>query len=960
MTRRWVTRLWSLPQPTFVTRRLNTLSGLAHMAVLRLRYYSGLSWLALIGVILAVGLVASAAFFAQAVDKVLMDRELAEYSRITGRPPFAARIFAPSSPSVPLTLERAETLGRHVAGTLADETKLPVKSSTMLVDSGVLALQPPPGDTRYAQTRGLGNVSVVYLEGVEAHLTTTGGAPFGQVTTPGTLEVWMPDVLAAKLGIQPGDRFQLASNAQPSALPILVAGFWEATDHTAAYWLSDPEQTMVDKLLVRREDYLAFVEPYLPIKVRTATWQVTLDEQSALPARARNYKEGFDRAAAIIPKYLPDARLTAPTLSLEKFVGRQTALTTLLLGFNVPALGFLLYFLVLTSAVIAYWQRRETALLRSRGITRGSILNFTFIEAAFLFLIGCPVGLAFGVFLARLMGYSVSFLTFSWRPPLPVSFNGLNLPLTVGTLAVVLVAKLWTVGANSRQTVVTQEREHARPVRGPFWYRNYLDLILIVPTFYAYRQLTQRGWLGALVQERPEDLYQDPLLVLVPGLFIITFALIAMRIFPLLMRGLDFLAGRIPWFTPYLALRQLGRQSQSYINPLLLVIVSLALGVYTLSMAASLDRWLADRVYYRVGADAAFRPFNEAEAMAEEPSAGADWIPPIDEFKMLPGVASATRVGDYVSEITLAAGNQNIDARFLGIDRVDFPHTAWFRSDFAPESLGALMNRLAALPEGILVSQDFLEQHQLAIGDRLDILVLPDIGASVNTAFTIVGIYNHFPTVYSEDVAVVGNLEYIFSFFGVTMPHHIWLRLQPGANVKTVLDQAVPTTGVDAFDDLDTQAIYNDEVAVMERIGVFGTLSVSFLAAALMAALGLLTYSYASLHERLYQFSVLRAVGLRRWQIVGQVALEYTLLTAFGAAAGVVCGMAAAAIFVPLYRVSTGPGAPLPPLVPIIATQQIIPLAVTFAGLMILLELAVISSAFYRRLFEALRLGHHG
>ena len=56
----------------------------------------------------------------------------------------------------------------------------------------------------------------------------------------------------------------------------------------------------------------------------------------------------------------------------------------------------------------------------------------------------------------------------------------------------------------------------------------------------------------------------------------------------------------------------------------LLVIVSLALGVYTLSMAASLDKWLVDRMYYRVGTDLTFTPFSAIEAMAETPSVGAD------------------------------------------------------------------------------------------------------------------------------------------------------------------------------------------------------------------------------------------------------------------------------------------------------------------------------------------------
>src|SRR5690606_31473909 len=126
----------------------------------------------------------------------------------------------------------------------------------------------------------------------------------------------------------------------------------------------------------------------------------------------------------------------------------------------------------------------------------------------------------------------------------------------------------------------------------------------------------------------------------------------------------------------------------------------------------------------------------------------------------------------------------------------------------------------------------------------------------------IVGVYEHFPTVYEDKETVIGNLEYINSFFGVTMPHRIWLRLQPGATGADVL-RSVATTGVSTIRVADAQAMINGEQAQMERVGVFGTLSVGFLAAAFMAALGLLTYSYSSLHERMFLFSVMRAIGLK-------------------------------------------------------------------------------------------------
>ena len=53
-----------------------------------------------------------------------------------------------------------------------------------------------------------------------------------------------------------------------------------------------------------------------------------------------------------------------------------------------------------------------------------------------------------------------------------------------------------------------------------------------------------------------------------------------------------------------------------------------------------------------------------------------------------------------------------------------------------------------------------------------------------------------------------------------------------------------------------------EERGQMERVGIFGTLTIGFLASATMAIVGLLLYSYASLRDRMYRFSVLHAVGL--------------------------------------------------------------------------------------------------
>jgi len=933
-------------------RSANRSAGLVLLALRRIRHYMGLNFLALIGVVVAVGLVTSAGFFSQAVDTVVMRQELAEYSRITGKPPFSIRVFNSSTPAVPLSLEWAAELGKGIATTLSQELELPVNELMLQVNSGILAMQTERGGTD-SQT----NVNVIYQENVADFMSVAQGVALDEDVSSGEkVDVWIHTRLAEKIGVDVGDAISLSRSGSEQFVPGLVAGIWQAADPKDGYWLTDPDQSFQEALLVRRADYIGRVEPLLETKVRAATWRVTLDESLANPADGRLYVEGLARAPILIDRYLPGARVTSPALPLEKFVNRQTGLTTLLLGFNVPGLGFLLYFLVLTSAVIAYWQRREVAMLVSRGMGKLTVLNFTLVEAIILFVFGAPIGLAFGIGLARLMGYVASFLVFTDRPPLPVSWLGINWRLILLTLGIVLLARLWSAASASRESAISQEREQARPSRGPFWYRAYLDILLVIPTFYAYDQLSKTGSLGSLVQNRPEDIFQDPLLVLVPALFIVSISLIAMRPFPLLMRLLDVIARRSAWLPLHLALRQLSRQSHTYINPLLLVIVSLALGVYTFSMASSLDQWLQDRIYYSVGADLTLQPFSETEALRE--TAGADWIPPASEYAAVSGVAAATRVGDYTAEITLPSGR--VRGRFLAVDRSDFPDVAWFRWDLARESLGSLMNRLAVGGGNVLVSEKFYTDNLLSIGDRIQILVITDSGASVTDQFTVAGLYTHFPTVYEDEVVVVGNMDYLFSYFPVAMPHDIWLRLQPGANSEAVLAAIPEETGVDAIREVGAGGQLKDQRAQPERVGVFGTLTVSFVMSALMAALGLLTYSYASLNERLFHFSVLRAIGMRRAAVAAQVMLEYAILTAYGAVVGVLIGSYAAELFVPLFRVGSGPNAPLPPLLPVLAGEKILPMVLAFAGLMVLLELVVLSSALYRRIFVALRMGYTG
>ena len=976
------------PRQPILLRPLFQLFGFMRLIYNRMRKQAPLTALALVCIVLAVGLVTNTSFFTRAVDRVILTQELKDFSKVTGRPPFSTAVYYLPSSAKPVSLTDAEGLTNQVVNILTSKIGLPVLHQGLQISSGGMLLQPDKNSNKYATTSGyLDTIEVIYIAGVEQHIKITSGTAFdpkGQ-SSGDVVDVWMHDSYAQKLGANLGETFRVGVTLKDKQVTVRVVGLWHSTGRDSSFWFSDPDSLLDSSILIRRGDYIKSIQPLVPASTREVNWYIILDENKVRPADGAKYLDGFKQSAALISRILPGAREDTPPLDhLESFSSRSNSLTILLLGYNLPAFFILLYFLVLSSSIMARWQRQDMSLLVSRGMSVPGVLSLVILEQLMLFVVGYPLGIGFGMLVARVMGYTTSFLSFADKVALPVSLEDISLPLTFLALAFSLLARLSPAISVARQSKNVEERQWTHHSTQPFWYRYYLDLILILPTYYAYDQMVKHGSLGnLLVTNRPEDLYQDPLLILVPALFIITASLVLMRLFAIVMRLLDIPASWTPWLTIHLALRQLSRQSGDYLRPLMLVVVTLGLGVYTLSMAASLDQWLLDRNYYQAGADLTFIPIPVNSTTVPE---DASWVPPVDEFRKLNGVAGVTRVGVFTVQINTdlvakdivgrqsagiglglgqnatqrqsAGGGPDINLRLLALDRSDFASIAWFRPDFGQEPLGGMMNRLAATSDGILVPREILNQFDLQIGDQFPVTVGMTYSMKTDAQFTIVGTYDYFPTVFQEDgITLIGNLENINNLFGFTVPHSIWMKLQPGVSATSVLSQMANTLEVKPSQVVDTRVNIATEQGKMERVGIFGTLSIGFLATALMAILGLLIYSYASLRERIYHLAMLLAVGVSRAQVISQVVMEYAFLSLFGVVAGAAIGIYASLMFVPFFRFSGVKGAPipLPPLIPIIAWPGIQTLTIAFTIIVVVAEVVTITLSIRERIGQLLK-----
>lgn len=927
------------------------------VALKRLQSRLSLTLLLIISVALIVGLMVAVPVFSGAVSMRMMREEIAFRTKTLGRPTFSLRFYSMPNVERPMGIEEAEYNRDWIADMLTRNLDLPLKMVYMQVESPMYHLRPQEGDLRYTSDY-LGSVKVAYVQDIENHIEVVNGIPYGPVNTT-ILPVWVEEAMANELAVQVNEVYNLGDLYTKAIEPIKVqvVGFWRAKDPTEKYWYMDPTWSFDGVLVTTREHYRTFIYPRAGERSAFAFWYYIMDDAKLNLDRAPFYIANTEAIAREVERRLPNGRLdSAPLEELARGQRRKISLSIILFGFAVPLFGILIFFMVSIANMAARYQSREIAMLSSRGSSRIQILSLIFIETVIILAIGCPLGIVLGMALARFMGYSLSFMHFVFREPLEVHLASVDWRLVAAAVVVSFIARLVPSWLTTRSSIVAEERRTARTIVRLGATRLMLLAVLIATTYYAYRQLSLKGTLG-LVSWQINDPNSDPLLLLAPTLFLFTVPLIAAEIFVLLMRPLTWLARALPSATSYLGLMNLGREGGQYRMPTYLLILCLSLGVFYASVAKSADAWLVDRRRYEVGADLTFKqglPSEESLFMigSKEEDPGA--VLPISEYTKIKGVADATRVGEFDAAVPYRGVPR---LRVLAIDRLDFARVAYYRRDFAAYPLGELMNRLGAQPNGVLLPRSIAAQAGVNIGDPWRMNIVIDRETTYPFEFVVVGLFDYFPTIYYEEKpGVVINASFLETETGGVAPNGIWMRLEPDADVEEIMNQ-VRAMQVRPGLTRDLRAILESDQQRLERVGIFGLLSICFLAGAVLSGIGLLVYNFASMVARSYRFAVLRAMGLKQREVMSMVTVEYIATLAYGIILGTILGVVASRLYVPFFPLTENPSLPVPPFIPFIDWQRAIWMALTMGVTLILIETFILLRVARARVFEALRMG---
>jgi putative ABC transport system permease protein len=260
------------------------------------------------------------------------------------------------------------------------------------------------------------------------------------------------------------------------------------------------------------------------------------------------------------------------------------------------------------------------------------------------------------------------------------------------------------------------------------------------------------------------------------------------------------------------------------------------------------------------------------------------------------------------------------------------------------------LDRLRGDEQAVLVNPAFARRYGLQVGDLFDINV-----DGVRVDLRLAGTVGYFPTLYPEDGdRLVARLDYLSEMLEVE-PSEVWLRTDPRQHERVIAALQAPSNRkVVIHDGHELVGVRKDDPL---RTGLFGALSVGFVAASVLSVLGFLLYAVTTIQARALQFGVLRATGLSVGQLVGLLSTEQLALIGVGIALGTALGAGAGWMFTRFLQVSIIARESVPPFLIVTPWSTIVRLYVILVVVFLVALVASVHLLRRMRVHTILRLG---
>ncbi|MGI8588584.1 MAG: FtsX-like permease family protein [Chloroflexia bacterium] len=665
-------------------------------------------------------------------------------------------------------------------------------------------------------------------------------------TVAGVVDLPNADSLFQAVGTPPG----AAPQAPPDNVMLLPAPMWHQFFDPQAAARPDSVRTQLHVRLARD----------LPADPGAA-FSVVQQRAHNLEARIAGSALIGDNLAARLGGVREDA-LYARVLFV--FLGVPGAILAMLVTVAVAAAG-------------ADRRRQERALLRTRGASTAAILRLAGLEALVTGIGGVAVGLA----LAGMASGVITPGTLLVGDSTTVFSAGAAL---IG-IGLALGAVLYPAWTQARRTTVVAGRATLGRVRQPLWQQAYLDLVLLAVSGLAFWQTASTGYQVVLAPEGVPQTAVSYQAFLAPVCLWLGGGLLALRLGQAILgRGRRAVATALRPLARGLAgvvAASLGRQRTRVVGGLVLVALAFAFAVSTATFNTTYNAQARVDAELTNGAD--------VTVIGTTADPAGDQLA---SLRALPGVAGIAPMQHRFAYV----GNDLQD--LYGIDPSQLAGaTDLSNAFFAGGNAAATLAALASRPDGVLVSQETVNDYQIMPGDLVNLRLQSASDHQYHVVpFHFVGVVREFPTA-PHDSFLVANATYIAAQTGTPAAEIVLLRASgsPDTLAAQVLAALASRPSLRVSDLAAAGRLISSSLTAVDLAGLTG-LELSFALLLLVAATGLVLA--LGLAERRRTFGILVALGARNDQLGAFLWSEGLLILIGGALLGLALGFGVAAMLV--------------------------------------------------------------
>ncbi|MFS1514385.1 ABC transporter permease [Chengkuizengella sp. SCS-71B] len=672
------------------------------------------------------------------------------------------------------------------------------------------------------------------------------------------------------------------------------------------------------------------------LPVRNSYWNVSFDYQSIRLSSVDQLVDAYTGLKGYLTPYTNNDKnikgneVDLPIISiLENYDKKQQKLKTMVSFLYIPVLIMIAFYIFLVSNLIIERQKTEISVLRSRGANRLQILGGYLIEGLILGSIAYFSGLYMAKFFTMILGSSNGFLQFVQRTSLSVEITGEAYVYAAFAVVGTIIMMLVPAFIHTRQNIVSLKRSMSRSKKTSFLHKFYFDIVFICIGLYGL--YTFKNQMKDFVNSGvfTNEFSIDPLLFIVPNLFIIGMGLFLLRIYPWMIQLIYWL-GKKRWSpVSYSTLLQVGRSATQYQLLMVFIILTLSTGMFSASAARTINSNMIDKISYTNGADIVMEvEFGNDNPDQYLPGASGEALdnthtnyiePSIEVFRNLPGIEHITRVFKE-DNVNFTNNKVNTKVQLMGIDTADFGRVAWFKKGLMDHHFYDYLNLIATNPQAILISKSIADTHDIKVGD---IVNMGWIGTN-NVEFIVYGIVDYWPswnpnfvsnpdiTVSEKPQLVVGHLDFIQSRLALR-PYEFWAKLKPDFSNTAQLYDAIQENRIWLNNLTNSKAqiikVKNDPF----QLAINGVMTLGFIISILISLCGFLLYWILTLKGRTLQLGMLRAMGLRFSELVKMLILEQTLTTGAAMLMGIITGVVTSKLFVTLFQITFNPLEQVPP-----------------------------------------------